>query len=84
MSYRTTRYYGPDDDYKRLLEWAHREYTAIAQSFLELDVIRMTEIFVAPTKPRDGDVRFADGTNWNPGGGRGFYGFYGGAWNKLG
>ena len=28
---------------------------------------------VAPDKPRDGDIRFADGTNWNPGSARGFY-----------
>ena len=24
---------------------------------------------VAPSKPRAGDVRYADGTNWNPGSG---------------
>lgn len=85
MSYRATRYYGPPGDEAKLLEWAHREYSAIEQSFLTLDLIRLTEINVAPDKPRDGDVRFADGTNWNPGGtGRGFYGFYTGAWHKLG
>jgi len=85
MSYRPTRYYGPNDDFQRLLEWAHREYEAIAQSFTTLDLIRLTEITVTPAKPRDGDVRFADGTNWNPGGtGRGFYGYYTGAWHKLG
>lgn len=28
---------------------------------------------VAPTKPRDGDIRYADGTLWNPGSGQGLY-----------
>lgn len=32
---------------------------------------------VAPAHPRDGDVRFADGVNWNPGSGRGTYRFDG-------
>lgn len=40
---------------------------------------------VAPEKPRDGDIRLADGTNWNPtAGGQGFYGYYNSAWHKLG
>ena len=29
-------------------------------------------------------VAYADGTNWNPGGGEGIYAYYSGAWNKLG
>jgi hypothetical protein len=45
-----------------------------------LDVIN-----TAPTKPRQGDIRYADGTNFNPGGGEGIY-FYnsGGIWKQLG
>ena len=36
---------------------------------------------VAPTKVRDGDIRYADGTNWNPGGtGKGLYMHNGTAW----
>lgn len=41
---------------------------------------------VAPTKPRDGDIRYADGTLWNPGSGVGIY-YYKGAtssWVFLG
>jgi hypothetical protein len=38
-----------------------------------------------PARPREGLVVFADGTNWNPAaGGKGFYGYYNGIWNKLG
>ncbi len=40
---------------------------------------------VAPDKPRAGDVRYADGTNFNPGsGGEGLYIYLStGAWSKL-
>jgi hypothetical protein len=31
--------------------------------------------YVAPEKPRPGDVKYADGTSWNPGSGEGFYYF---------
>lgn len=35
---------------------------------------------VAPAKPREGMLRQADGTNWNPGSGAGIYRYTGGAW----
>ena len=40
---------------------------------------------VAPSKPRTGDIRYADGSNWNPGGtGEGVYIYLStGAWSKL-
>jgi len=40
---------------------------------------------VAPDKPRQGDLRYADGSNWNPSaGGEGIYFFNAaGAWVKL-
>ena len=39
---------------------------------------------VAPTKPRDGMIRRAGSTGWNPGAGEGVYCYYAAAWNKLG
>ena len=39
---------------------------------------------VAPAKPREGMIRLADGTLWNPGSGSGFYGYRAGAWRLLG
>ena len=40
---------------------------------------------VAPDRPRTGDIRYADGTNWNPGStGEGVYIYLStGAWSKL-
>ena len=40
--------------------------------------------YVAPTKPREGDLRLADGTEWDPGSGAGVYCYYAGTWNRLG
>lgn len=39
---------------------------------------------VAPAKPREGMMLVADGTNWNPGSGKGVYCYYGAAWHFLG
>jgi hypothetical protein len=38
----------------------------------------------APLRPRDGDIRYADGIGWNPGGGAGIYYFDGSVWNQMG
>ena len=39
---------------------------------------------VAPDRPRTGDIRYADGSNWNPGAGEGVYIYLStGAWSKL-
>lgn len=41
--------------------------------------------YAAPDKPRVGDIRFADGTTWNPGAGEGLYYFnLAGLWTHLG
>lgn len=39
--------------------------------------------YEAPFKPRETMIRFADGTEWNPGSGRGLYQYVSGTWTKL-
>lgn len=41
-------------------------------------------LHVAPTKPREPQVVFADGTDWNPGSGKGLYVYYNSTWNFVG
>lgn len=41
-------------------------------------------LFDAPQQPIEGQIVRADGTSWNPGSGRGFYGYDNGAWVLLG
>lgn len=40
-------------------------------------------LHVAPDRPRNGMIVYADGTHWNPGSGEGFYGYQAGSWVKL-
>lgn len=55
------------------------EYMNTGVDFLMLKVLNKE-----PTKRRNGMVVLADGTNWNPGSGAGYYGYNAGAWVKLG
>lgn len=68
----------------------------LLQQFLEIELSKIKsaidllaaghidKTYAAPTRPREGDVRFFDGTIYNPGSGIGFYAYYSGVWNKLG
>ena len=47
------------------------------------EVITLGMLNSPPAKIREGMIVLADGTNWNPGGGAGFYGYRDGAWRKL-
>ena len=49
----------------------------------QMEFLQLVERFVAPVKPREGLVVFADGTSWNPGAGRGVYVYNSAAWVKL-
>lgn len=45
--------------------------------------LQLRPVSAPPRDPEEGAIVFADGTGWNPGEGRGFYGFERGAWRKL-
>ncbi len=77
MSYQPKNPPESDED---LQDWAWGEFQQIG---IELDS-PYVELHVAPTRPRTGLVVLADGTDWDPGSGAGFYGYYGSAWHKLG
>ena len=59
------------------------EHNAIAAE-LAKPVMQLQMLYAAPDKPRDGLIVLADGTNWNPGAGAGFYGYRAGSWRFLG
>lgn len=73
----------PRDDLRFAMDWTEAELFKVAREFIMQDQIQLAEKVAPPTRPRDGMLVFADGTSWNPGGGRGFYGYYSGTWNKL-
>lgn len=54
-----------------------------AAAFDALAAGHLDKVYVVPTKPRDGDLRYADGTSWNPGGGKGLYMHNGSVWTLI-
>lgn len=48
------------------------------------DMLLLEMRYVAPAKPRDGMIVLADGVNFNPGSGGGYYGYRAGSWRFLG
>lgn len=83
----------PPSDAKGLLQWARdmaryqrEEFEKIAAAVQLLATGHVETTNVAPAKPREGDFRLSDGTNWNPvaAGAPRFVGYRGGAWVLLG
>jgi hypothetical protein len=72
------------DDTKQLQAFIRDQLEQIAGSLNSLADGQLDVTTVAPAKPRDGMLRYADGANWDPGSGEGFYGYYDSAWHFLG
>src|SRR5262245_33006432 len=71
------------EDGKAIVAWVQESFIKYGQLLQERETLQLTETNVEPTKPREGMVAFADGTNWDPGDGRGYYVYSGGAWKIL-
>lgn len=63
--------------------YLQQELSTIAASLSGVDAIQLRTLHRAPSRPRDGMIILADGTDFNPGAGAGFYGRTGGTWVKL-
>ena len=62
-----------------------REFERLSQELrASQPTLLLDKINVAPSKPRPGMIVFADGVNWNPGSGAGYYGYKGTTWAFLG
>lgn len=75
-------YNGPLD-LEGLLSYVQEELDSIRRDLVESSTIELRPIYAEPTKLREGMLVFADGTVWNPGGGKGVYTYSSGAWVKL-
>ena len=51
------------------------ELKRLANTILNQAYFRLERTHVAPKRPRGGDIRYADGSDWNPGSGEGIYFF---------
>ena len=75
----------PPSDDKQFKDWVALELKRISDEFnLQGDILRLSTTYVAPPKAREGDIRLADGSLWNPGAGAGAYIYRGSAWHLLG
>lgn len=75
----------PPQNEAEFSNYMFRELNRIA-AILELGKVGfVTFLATEPSKPKEGFVCGADGTNWNPNlEGKGVYVYYGGSWHRLG
>ena len=68
-----------------IVSWIFRELTRISNTFTkERANTNIPVIHEAPEKPQVGDIRFADGTDWDPSHGAGLYLYnQSGAWVRI-
>jgi len=69
-------------DLDQLKIWVLEQLELVAKELPDVP-LQLKVSFVAPVRPRDGQIVYADGTEWNPGFGEGFYGYLNGAWVKF-
>jgi hypothetical protein len=69
-----------------IIEWVMRQFRLLAALTDVLADGQLEEVHVEPAKPRTGMIRLADGTDWDPGSGRGVYWYDAGSatWKLLG
>ncbi len=61
----------------------NEELLRLQSAIAALALGHVDKTHVEPSKPRDGDIRYADGTDWDPGSGQGIYHFQDTAWVPL-
>lgn len=66
-----------------LQEYLMRELGRVGDAVQRATEIVLDPTNVAPTKPEEGTILYADGTNFDPGSGEGVYAYINGAWVKL-
>lgn len=81
--------YSPDDapaDPAQLQRYLRQEMTKIAAAITALSLGHLDKVSAAPAKPRDGDIRYADGVIWQPNGtgGVGIWYYKSSTWVQLG
>lgn len=74
----------PPTDPAQLQRYLRELEGRLAATFAALAAGHLDKSHAPPAKPRDGDIRYADGTQWNPAaGGAGIYFYNGAIWTKL-
>ena len=78
-------YYTPGNLPDEAPQWLRRELQALSEASRGVaPFVQLQPAYVAPTKPRQGLMAYADGTSWNPGSGEGLYLYKSTGWKYLG
>jgi hypothetical protein len=76
---------GPTPNLDRdLLSYVNNELLKVQGALYELQERHLETAYSVPARPREGDIRFADGIKWNPASGIGVYYYNGTLWKSLG
>lgn len=74
----------PPQDVMDLREYVYAELLQVSSMLRMVEEGRFLPVlYVEPSRPREGMLAIADGTDWNPGAGKGLYEYRSGAWAKL-
>lgn len=74
----------PPEDPQELVRYLREELKKVSAAVSALALGHLDQSYAAPAKPRDGDIRYADGASWNPGSGKGVYVYKTSTWVLLG
>lgn len=71
--------------FAEVANWVHSELLAISRALASIEnpIIVFTPQHIAPSRPSEGMVVNADGTDWDPGSGAGLYQYLSGSWVAL-
>lgn len=73
----------PEGITRELQQFLREELRRIQVTIANIDNLKLEPLAAEPEKYANGMIVYADGSNWNPGSGAGFYGREAGAWVKL-
>lgn len=63
-----------EEDARTIGDWAENQFETLIADLQKQEVLDLIESFTAPLRPQTGNVAYADGVKWNPGGlGEGLY-----------
>lgn len=75
----------PTDAPRGLGQWLALQLRALADAIAapEVTAVQFAPLAAEPARYQEGTLAYANGTDWNPGGGAGLYQRTSGAWVKL-
>jgi len=84
MAYKYTPLPIPKGQDEVLVRYLQEELRRISETVNDISDGHLDKVHVEPPRPREGDIRYADGSDWNPSQGESLYYFDGTNWITFG